>query len=79
MSTREQALSLVERLNENDLQMFLSLFGRLYQTEAAEQKSEESESMRAFQELETMISSIPRIDVDEDAARDEYFKEKYGL
>ena len=30
MSTREMAFTLIEHMTESDLQLFLSLFGRLY-------------------------------------------------
>ncbi|MBP0987911.1 MAG: hypothetical protein J6S92_06490 [Oscillospiraceae bacterium] len=79
MSTRDMALSLVQQLSENDLQMFLSLFGRLYPKSTAEKQQENAESLQAFHELENLIDRIPAFSVDEDVARDEYFKEKYGI
>lgn len=78
MSTREMALSLLEHLSDSDLQMFLSLFGRLYPQDASGDKVEKTDSMVAFQELDSLIERIPAFSVDENAARDEYFKEKYG-
>lgn len=79
MSTREMAFSLLEHLSESDLQMFLSLFGRLYPQDVANKAEEITDSMRAFQELDSLIERIPPFALDEDASRDEYFKEKYGL
>ncbi len=79
MSTREMAFSLLGHLSESDLLMFLSIFGRLYPQDAASEKQEDSDSMLAFQELESLIERIPAFPVDEDAARDQYFKEKYGV
>lgn len=55
MSMREQAIALIEKMSEDDLQMFLSLFGRLYQLEATE-KSDVSESIRVFHELDQSFS-----------------------
>lgn len=86
MSTREMAFSLLEHLSESDLLMFLSIFGRLYPQDAASKKPENAaskkpenaDSMLAFQELESLIERIPAFPVDEDATRDQYFKEKYG-
>ena len=79
MSTREMAFSLLEHLSESDLLMFLSIFGRLYPQDAASKKPENADSVLAFQELESLIERIPAFPVDEDAARDQYFKEKYGV
>ncbi len=39
-NTMEQAFSLLSQLKEGDLQMFLSLFGRLYQHELEEKRAE---------------------------------------
>ncbi len=73
------AFSLLEHLSESDLLMFLSIFGRLYPQDAAGKIQENSDSMSAFQELDSLIERIPAFPVDEDAVRDQYFKEKYGV
>lgn len=79
MSTRERAFFLLEHLTESDLQMFLSLFGRLYPQATGSDEPQKNEAVQAFQELDRLIEDIPPFEIDEDAARDEYFKEKYGL
>lgn len=77
MSTREMAFSLLEHLSESDLLMFLSIFGRLYPQDAASKNQEDS--IQAFRELDSLIEHISAFSVDEDAERDQYFKEKYGV
>ena len=72
MSTREMAFALIERMTESDLQLFLSLFGRLYpkQYDKLESNTENQRSMEAFNRLDKLIESIPPFEINEDETVD---------
>ena len=80
MSTREQARFIFDNLSENDLQIFVSLFGRIYPF-INDTASEGSESVKAYNELNEIIKGISPLpaNFDEKTALDDYFKEKYSL
>lgn len=73
MSTREMALELIEHMTESDLQLFLSLFGRLYpkQDDKLESDTENQRSIEAFNRLDKLIESIPPFEVNEDESLDD--------
>ena len=81
MSTREMAFTLIEHMTESDLQLFLSLFGRLYpkQDDESETDTENRSSIEAFNRLDKLIENIPPFEVYEEEALDDYFREKYDL
>ena len=46
MSTKEKATTLFNLLTENDLELFISLFGRLYDVKPSEEDNDETESRK---------------------------------
>lgn len=80
MSTREYAASIFNRLTEKQLERFISLFTNQGFSETQTvftQEDEIEKRLKIFSELKESLISIP--DLDEQAEKDEYFKEKYGL
>ena len=78
MSTRQRAAELFNVLTENELDMFIYLFGSKHNIP---QKQELSEKQKAIACLKKLAETLPPLPVgfDEKAARDEYLKEKYCL
>lgn len=80
MSTREYAASIFNRLTEKQLERFISLFTNQGFSETQTvftQEDEIEKRLKIFSELKESLIPIP--DLDEQAEKDEYFKEKYGL
>lgn len=79
MSSRDQAFSLLNMMTEEDIQMFLSIFGRVYNINVP--KKNLTEKQKAFQHLKGIVDSFPPFpdDFDPEKEKDEYFREKYGL
>lgn len=80
MSTREYAVSIFNSLTEKQLERFISIFTNpeFDGTSTAFVQEEEIEKRRKiFSDLKASLIPIP--DLDEQAEKDEYFKEKYGL
>lgn len=80
MSTREYAASIFNRLTEKQLERFISLFTNQGFSETQmgfTQEDEIEKRLKIFSELKENLIPIP--DLDEQAEKDEYFKEKYGL
>ncbi|MBR4346551.1 MAG: hypothetical protein IKP75_06405 [Oscillospiraceae bacterium] len=78
MTTLETAINLLETMDEKDIQMFISLFSRIYGTK---QESGHNRKREAFDKLDRIIESLPPSteEPDDKKALDDYFKEKYGL
>lgn len=80
MSTREYAVSIFNNLTEKQLERFISIFTNPELTEKTiefVQEDEIEKRRKIFADLKASLIPIP--DLDEQAEKDEYFKEKYGI
>lgn len=71
MSTRDRAISIIDKLNEEQLEFFVNLFGSLVDVE-----TEEDIRRSSYLAIKKMRKRNPGIDYDKELA--EYREERYG-
>ena len=77
MSTREQALTLLDILSESDLKMFISLFGRAYNFSTENESDDLQERMDAFNSIIENRPAAPE-GFNEKEELLKYLDERYG-
>ncbi len=74
MSKQEQAISILKRFSDVELDRFIAYFGIIYP--ADESNGEMEERRAAFERMKSVCRYIP--DLDEKKELEEYRKGKYG-
>ena len=83
MSTKEQATTLFNLLTESDLELFISLFGRLYDVKPSEEDNEKQKAERLARKkaaADRIIARRPVLPPDFDEKQEllDYLDERYG-
>lgn len=71
MSTRDIAISIIDKLSEKQLEGFINMFSDFVDTESGE-----DEAYASYLSLKEMIKEIPDLDYDKELAK--HREEKYG-
>jgi len=85
MSTKEKATTLFNLLTENDLEIFISLFGRLYDVKPSEEENDEQQKAerlaRKKAAADRIIARRPVLPPDFDEKQEllDYLDERYGV
>ena len=78
MSTREMAYSIIDQFTDEELEGFVSLFSKVHPPEIEEyDQAARDEAFNIVESIRKKVNVPP--DFDPEKARDEYFKEKYGI
>ena len=78
MSTREMAYRIIDQLTEEELESFVTLFSKVHPPEIEEyNQAARDEAFEIVQSIVKKVNVPP--DFDPEKARDEYFREKYGI
>ena len=74
MSKQEQAISILKRFTDSELDRFITYFSIIYP--AVDEEDDMAERMAAFERLEKICRPIPDLDEKRELAK--YREEKYG-
>ncbi|MBR0485529.1 MAG: hypothetical protein IJJ69_12285 [Oscillospiraceae bacterium] len=85
MSTKEIAATLFDKLTENDLELFIAIFSRLYETKEDKTENKDTEKAErlarkkaAFEHILANKVTLPP-DFDEKQELLDYLDERYGI
>lgn len=80
MSTRENAKKIFDGLTEEQLEKFIALFTERETGETQAEYAQETDIEKRRKIFSDLTASlIPMPDLDEEAEKEAYFKEKYGI
>ena len=75
MTTRERAYDIFSRMDERQLEGFITMFG-IYFPEDKDKNDDLDKRTRAFSEIDRLTHAIDNLDYDKELA--EYREERYG-